>query len=206
MRVKICGLTRAQDVELACDLGAWAAGFIFAPGSPRLISPAAAAELRKKVKPGTLAVGVFADAPKEEILSVIALCRLDAVQLHGMETPLQCQGLGAPVFKSLSVKQSQDLELLKRYNAEGFLLEPARSASQRAAGIVPGPTEQEAVWAAAAALGAHRVVLAGGLSSENVGRAISAAKPYAVDVSGGVESAPGVKDEAKLKAFFEAAK
>lgn len=204
MKVKICGLSRAQDVELACALGAWAAGFIFVEDSPRVVSPEAAAELRKKVAPGVLAVGVFSDAPKEEIVSIVARCRLDAVQLHGNETPLQCQGLGVPVFKRLSIHQAGDRELLKRYNAEGFLLEPERSPEQRRRGAVPTVAEQEAVWTEAASLGAQRVILAGGLNAGNVGRAIAAARPYAVDVSGGVESAPGIKDEAKLRAFFEA--
>lgn len=198
MKVKICGLTRAEDVRLAVELGAWAAGLVFAP-SPRRLSVEKAKNLRGEIPRGVLAVGVFQDASREEILEAVRECSLDAVQLHGSESPEDCRGFPVPVFKAFSLK-GEGRPALKDYEVAGVLLEPERRAGTR-----PSLQAQRALWKAAAGLkGARMLILAGGLDPGNVAEAVRTARPGAVDVSSGVESGPGIKDPAKLRAFFEA--
>ncbi len=203
MKVKICGLTREEDVRLAAASGAWAVGFVFAPGSPRLLTTEAAAPLRAEVPAGVLAVGVFADQPREAIMRAVARLRLDAVQLHGSETPQECAGYPVPVFKGAPPALWPSVP--GGYRVDAFLVEPARPLSDRVRGKGPSPAELHKAWEAALILGAYaKVILAGGLDPFNAREAAEAAKPYALDVSSGVESAPGIKDPNKVKAFFEA--
>ncbi len=202
-RIKVCGMTRARDVRLACRLGAWAVGFVFAK-SPRRVTIARARTLRRSVKRGVLAVGVFADAPREQVKEAAAKCRLDLVQLHGREKPEDCRGLGAPVIKAVGPANS--LKELQRFKVKRFLVEPGRSVRGRFKGAKLSPARMKAAWAFARRARKHQVILAGGLSAGSVAGAIKAARPYAVDVSSGVESSPGRKDAAKLRAFFEAVK
>ncbi len=203
MRVKICGLTRAEDVRLAVSAGAWAAGFVFAPGSPRLLSLEEAGPLRREVPAGVLAVGVFADQPKKTILAAVERLGLDVVQLHGSESPEDCAGFPVPVFKSLPPALWASVP--GGYPAEAFLIEPARPISDRVKGKGPSPDERRRAWDTARALGRRaKIILAGGLDPSNAREAVEAAKPYAMDVSSGVESAPGVKSPEKMRAFFGA--
>lgn len=201
IRIKVCGMTRARDVRLACELGAWAVGFVMAP-SPRRLTLARARALRKSVKRGVLAVGVFVDAPKGEIIRAARLCRFDAVQLHGREKPEQCRDLTVPVFKALA--PSRSVRALQRYKVKGFLIEPGRSLKGRFKGAKPSPARLKKACLFARRARGRRIILAGGLSAENVAAAVQAARPYAVDVSSGVESKKGIKDPAKLRAFFDA--
>ncbi|TPW18823.1 MAG: phosphoribosylanthranilate isomerase, partial [Elusimicrobia bacterium] len=103
MKIKVCGITRPQDARLACKLGAWAVGLVFAPESPRRLSVPDARLLRAEIGAGALAVGVFQNAPRAEILAAVSACRLDAVQFHGEESPADCAGYEVPVFKAFSV-------------------------------------------------------------------------------------------------------
>lgn len=202
MRIKVCGLTREEDVRFACKLGAWAVGFVFAE-SPRRVSTQQAAMLRRAVAPGVLSVGVFVDALPRFVAATIKECRLDAVQLYGTETAPQREKLGVPVFKALYCSPKLSLDAYK--DCDQVVLEPKRTLSDRRTGLAPGDAERLACWAFARAVGGGKVVLAGGLTAQNVARAVEMAAPFAVDVSGGVEETPGKKSRAKLQAFFEAA-
>lgn len=203
MKVKVCGLTRSQDVRLSCELGAWAVGFVFAP-SVRQVTRPQVQRLRDAVIPGVLVVGVFADAPREDILLALRDCRLDAIQLHGRETPQECLGYPVPVFKALSHSGETDLSRFKEYRPQRFLLEPARTPQERSAGLGPSRSAQKACWEYAQRARGFSIILAGGLDAGNVAEAARESRPYAVDVSGGVEGRPGCKDPARLEAFFQA--
>jgi phosphoribosylanthranilate isomerase len=196
-RVKICGVTRAGDAELATELGASAVGFVFWPRSPRFIEPSRARDIVRSLPPFVTAVGVFVDQPAGHVKDVASVVGLGAIQLHGNEDVGFCRALGRRVIKAASVEQATVLAGF--WPAEVTLLLDAVDAERR------GGTGQTVDWEAAAALAARRrIILAGGLHAGNVGDAIRRVRPFAVDVSSGVEASPGVKDEARLRAFFAA--
>jgi len=205
MKIKICGVTRAQDAKLAVDLGAWAVGLIFVPGSPRRVTEDQARAVRRQVPKGVLAVGVFQQAQRQQMMKAIATYQLDAIQLHGGQPPEECSGFPVPVIKAFSLSPGE-MPDLQEYNVSSILLEPVRSDEDRRLGRGPGIEEQRDVWKTAASLkgAAQNIILAGGLHPGNVAEAVAAAHPDAVDVSGGVESSSGIKDAEKLKAFFNA--
>lgn len=202
MKIKVCGMTRREDIELAAELGAWAVGLVLAPRSPRRLSLDQARNLRAAVPAEVLAVGVFQGASRDEVIAAAKSCRLDAVQLHGVE-PEECLGFPVPVYLAVGVSGREELPILGPGLA-GILVEPARSDADRQEGRVPGPAARLAACRAARKLKgkAPMVLLAGGLTAENAREAIAAAQPDGVDVSSGVERAPGLKAPAKLRAFF----
>lgn len=204
MKVKVCGLTREQDVELACALGAWAVGFVLAEGSPRKLSLSRAKELRARVPAGVLAVGVFEDALAAELVTAAAECRFDALQLHGAWPAML--DVNVPVYRALGLRLRQPAPAISPRVA-GVLVEPQRTVAERRAGKRPSTVQQKWAWQQARLLKTAGLftILAGGLAPDTVADAVAEGGPDAVDVSGGVESAPGVKDPAKLKAFFAAA-
>lgn len=192
MRVKVCGVTRAADARLAARLGAWAVGMIFVPETPRVLTLAQARRVRAAIPKGVKAVGVFRSPERAEVLRLVRELRLDMVQVYGrVPTGLRVPALVAPPAKPGRV--------------DFVFLEPRRTDADRRAGRGPSQRARRAAWTKAAALSRRgvRVVLAGGLTAENAAAA-SAAKPWALDVSSGVESRPRVKSAAKLKAFFAA--
>jgi phosphoribosylanthranilate isomerase len=193
VRVKICGVTRPADARRAADLGAWAVGMIFVPNTPRFLTPARARRVRAAIPKGVLAVGVFRDPSREELLRAVRELRLDAVQVYG-KVPT---GLRVPAFVAGPSKPGP---------CDYLFLEPGRSDADRRAGRGPSLKTQAAAWKAAAAKAGKgaRVILAGGLTPKNAAQAAAAAKPWALDVSSGVESRPGVKSAALLRAFFAA--
>jgi phosphoribosylanthranilate isomerase len=201
MKVKVCGLMRPEDVRLSCELGAWACGMIFSPHSPRRLRTEAAKELRAEVSPGTLAVGVFQGNEREDVLRTIAELKLEAIQLYAATTP-ELAGYPVPVLWAVSAEPASIPGGLL-----GLLVEPERRPEDRILGRGVSPQAQERAWRLAAGLkrSGRFVALAGGLDSDNVGRAALAASPDVVDVSSGVESKPGVKDAQKLRRFFAAA-
>jgi phosphoribosylanthranilate isomerase len=198
-RVKICGVTRMQDALLAADLGASAIGFVFWPGSPRFIDAERASAIARALPALVSVIGVFVDQPAEEVQRVAQRIPLTAVQLHGNEPPAYAQRILQPVLRSVAVDEGFVAESLDAIPPEITVLLDAHDPVRR------GGTGRTIDWRAAAAAAARRpVFLSGGLNPANVVDAITSVRPYGVDLSSGVESSPGVKDPARLRALFEA--
>jgi len=197
--VKICGITNWPDAKAAQEAGANLLGFNFYDRSLRRISTAEAAQIRRNLAAEVQTVGVFVNAKPNEIASLQSLLRFHAVQLHGDETPATVSEVArtAPVIKAFRVAADFPVATLDKYHeAFAFLLDGSRAGQF-------GGTGASADWnVARRAAAAHRIILAGGLTPENVGAAIRSVRPYAVDVASGVESKPGKKDHAKLKEFI----
>ena len=196
VRVKICGITNAKDADMAVEAGADALGFIFVAGTPRYIDPDAAREIVNDLPPFVSPVGVFADHPVEEIERVIDRCGFRTVQLHGSEAPEYCRHLAVSVIKTFRVRRGGALPPFEAYRVHAFLLDTF--VEGRLGGT--GQTFPLEVASSAKAFG--RVIIAGGLTPENVAQVIREVHPYAVDVSSGVESTPGRKDPQKLRDFI----
>jgi phosphoribosylanthranilate isomerase len=193
VRIKVCGVTRASDARRAAGLGAWAVGMIFVPNTPRFLTRARAKRVRAAIPKGVLAVGVFRDPSRPELLKAVRELRLDAVQIYG-KVPT---GLRVPAFVAGPSRPGP---------CDYVFIEPKRTDADRRAGRGPSDRARLSAWRLALGKGRRgaRVVLAGGLTPKNAARAAAAAKPWALDVSSGVESRPGVKDAALLRAFFAA--
>ena len=202
-RVKICGITRHEDAEQAAALGAWAIGFILWPQSKRVADPAVAAGIARALRRRVETVGVFVNPTLDEVAHAVDGIGITHVQLHGDEGPSFCtavaQRTGLPVIKALGVGSRADILAAERYHTGVHLLDAA-------AGAAYGGTGRTWDWDLLAQRRSRTpVILSGGLTPDNVAEAIAKARPWAVDVSSGVESAPGVKDPAKVEAFFAAA-
>ncbi|MFN3480457.1 MAG: phosphoribosylanthranilate isomerase [Thermodesulfovibrionales bacterium] len=199
VKVKICGITNLEDALAAVDYGADALGFVFYKGSPRYISVEAAKEIIKQLPPLITTVGVFVDETPERIEEVLRHVPVDIAQLHGHEPPESCL-LSRRVIKAIRVKELSDLEPLKKYRVSAFLLDTYTPESL-------GGTGQIFNWdIAVAAKQFGNIILAGGLNPENIERAIRWVRPYAVDVSSGIEEEKGKKDLKKMRLFIERAK
>jgi phosphoribosylanthranilate isomerase len=193
--MKFCGITRVEDAWAAADLGAAAIGFVFAAKSPRVITPEAARAIAVTLPPFLHRVGVFVDLAAADVRRIADHVGLDAVQLHGRETPADAASAWPRVIKALA----RDRDPLA--DAEAWP-EAVTLLVDAATGDAPGGTGQLADWPAAAALARRRrLVLAGGLTADNVGDAIAIVRPYAVDVSSGIEARPGEKSVARMRAF-----
>jgi phosphoribosylanthranilate isomerase len=199
MFLKICGITRLADALHAVEHGAGALGFVFWPRSPRYIAPEQAAGIIASLPPDVDAVGVFVNESVDGIRAVVATTGISAVQLHGDEPPDFAGALGWPVLKATTVDEVQDAAVA--WPAETTFLMDAADRVRR------GGTGTTVDWqhAAAAARG-RRVVLAGGLTPDNVAAAIATVRPFGVDVSSGVEDAPGVKNQDKVARFLASAR
>ncbi|MFB3896003.1 MAG: phosphoribosylanthranilate isomerase [bacterium] len=200
-KIKICGITNLEDAQKAVELGVDAVGFIFSK-SPRRIDAEIATEIIKVLPPFITTVGVFVNESMDVVKHIASVCRLNVLQFHGEELPEFCSQFGRKIIKSFRVKNPDDLSMLPGYKGivSAYLLD-SRVKGKR------GGTGEVFDWELAKiALPYGRVILAGGLTAENVGEAIKSVKPYAVDVSSGVESAPGKKDFEKMKKFVEAVK
>lgn len=199
-RVKICGITRWKDARIAVDHGADALGFVFYDKSPRFLSAGKARQIIRKLPPFVASVGVFVDAPLEEIQSIVQTCGLTAVQLHGGESPAFCNHFSTKVIKAFRVRGNRLPAKISRYDVHALLLDTFRAG-------IPGGTGHVFPWEVARKAKRYgRVVLAGGLNNGNVSEAVRSVKPYAVDVSSGVEEKPGIKDPRLLKEFLERVK
>ena len=193
-RIKICGITRAEDAHLAADLGAWAVGFIFWPGSGRSIDPQRARDIVRGLPPFVVPVGVFVNQPAADVEETATFVRLGAVQLHGEETPDAAAAVAHPVIKAIAIGGDAHA-----WPAHVRLLLDVDDRAAR------GGTGRTIDWAAAAGIAAtRRILLAGGLTPDNVADAIARVRPFGIDVSSGVERAPGIKDHGRLRALFEA--
>lgn len=195
-RVKICGITRASDALHAAELGADALGLVFYPGSPRYIEPRAAREVLAAVPPLVTTVALFLDPTVAEVEQVLAQLPIDLLQFHGTESPEFCEQFGRRYLKAIPMGGGvEPVAYAQSYTrAAGFLLDSHALGAQ-------GGSGERFDWTRMPRLG-KPCLLAGGLDPDNVAEAIRIARPYGVDVSSGVESAKGIKDAAKLQAFF----
>jgi phosphoribosylanthranilate isomerase len=199
MFIKICGITRLTDALHAAQHGATALGFVFWPHSPRYVTPRRAGEIVAELPPETMAIGVFVNETMDGIREVVARTGIRAVQLHGNEPAAYADGLGWPIFRALAVADVE-AEADEWPDETTFLLDTIDPVRR-------GGTGQRVDWDRAAAITrTRRVVLAGGLTPLNVAEAIGAVRPYGVDVSSGVEQAPGVKNFDKVARFLENAR
>ena len=202
--VKICGITRAQDAELASALGAAAVGFVFWPGSPRCIGTEAARAITDQLGTSVGKVGVFVDEPADHVVRRADDVGLDCVQLHGQETPQYCRQLATrlgshrTIIKAVGIRGNGVVNLAE-FDPEITLLVDTYDSTRH------GGTGRTANWDVARRIASTRAtILAGGLNAANVRLALRSVQPYGIDVSSGVESAPGVKDPVRLRSLFEA--
>ena len=197
-RVKICGVTRTADAVLAAELGAAAIGFIFWPQSRRYIAPERAAGIAAALPPHVVTVGVFVDQDVEHMRDVAAQVPLGAIQLHGDEPVDLAGALMQPVIKAVAVTDAFSPDTVDAIPAPVTVLLDAHDPVKR------GGTGRSIDWSLAAAVAARRpVILSGGLNAANIREAIAVVRPYGVDLASGVESAPGIKDETKLRELFD---
>lgn len=199
VRVKICGITNLEDALMAVEAGADALGFVFFQGSPRYISPEQAAAIIRLLPPFVQMVGLFVNEEAATVNSVADRCGLDLVQLHGEESPGYCRNVKRRIIKAFRVKDESSLAEMANYPVAACLLD-AWSPNAH------GGTGKTFNWEIAAkAAESQTIILAGGLTPDNVAGAIAAVRPYAVDISSGVESAPGKKDAGKVLSFISLA-
>ena len=198
-RVKICGITRIEDALAAVNAGADAIGLVFYAPSPRCVTIAQAQQIVAALPPFVSVVALFVNATIAEIETILAQVRIDIVQFHGDETPAQCQQINLPYYKAIRVKAESNLlqYALEFESAKALLLDTYTEAAF-------GGTGHVFDWNLIPKNMTKPVILAGGLVPENVALAIRQVRPYAVDVSGGVEQSKGVKDTAKITAFMHA--
>jgi phosphoribosylanthranilate isomerase len=198
-RVKICGITRPEDAEQAAARGAWAIGFVLWPQSKRAADPAVAAGIARALRRRVELVGVFVNPTLDEVVHAAEGIGLTHIQLHGDEGPAFCRAVaertGARVIKALGIASGADIRAIERFHTDFHMLDSGRGGSGR-------PWDWELITQRRSNV---PVILAGGLTPDNVGEAIAAVRPWAVDVASGVEAAPGVKDPAKVEAFVAAA-
>lgn len=199
VKVKICGITSLRDAEGAVSFGADALGFVFYPKSPRHITPEDAGDIIRALPPFITTVGVFVDEDPQRVREVMDLSGLDIAQFHGNEPPEDCKRVRRAI-KALRVREMQDINAMKAYDVSAFLLDTYTPEA-------PGGTGRKFDWEIARkAVSMRRIILAGGLDPENVAEAVRSVRPYAVDVSSGVEISKGVKDHRKLEEFIKRAK
>lgn len=197
--VKICGITRFEDAALAARLGAAWVGFVFWPGSPRFVEPDAAADILAALPPHVTGVGVFVDQEIEQVNTIAERVGLGAVQLHGDEPAAACARCTRRVIKAVGLPVGGSPETVDAVWSGATVLLDAFDP------VLKGGTGRQVEWTVAARIARRRrTILSGGLRAENVGDAVRHVAPYALDVSSGVESRPGLKDPDRLRAFFEA--
>ena len=201
VRVKICGITSTVDAHVAIGAGADALGFMFYPPSPRNLTLAQASSIIRDLPPFIAKVGVFVNPTEDEVRQVISHAGIDTLQFHGDEPPDFCRRFGLKVIKGFRIKDESSLPSLTEYSTETWLLDAFVDGKL-------GGTGARFNWtfAAQAVARGGRVILAGGLTPENAAEAVVQVQPYGVDVSSGVESAPGKKDPEKVRLFVRNAK
>jgi phosphoribosylanthranilate isomerase len=200
-RVKICGITNLADAQAAAAAGADALGFLFYTKSPRHLTIAAAAGISRQLPPAVMRVGVFVNAPQEEVLCAIGECGLNLLQFHGDESPEYCTQFGLMSMKAFRIRDAATLKELARFPTNAWLLDAFSSEAE-------GGTGEQFNWdlAVEAQKAGKPIFLAGGLTPTNVAAAVRKVRPFGVDVASGVEKSPGKKDLEKMRAFIKAAK
>ncbi len=201
VRSKICGITRIEDALSAAEAGADAIGLVFYAKSPRAVSVQQARTIIAALPPFVTTVGLFVDASRQELEEILAAVPLDLLQFHGDESPAFCEALQRPYIKALRVRPGDDLaaQVAAYGQASGVLLDTYVPG-------IPGGTGEAFDWSLVPQGLNKPIILAGGLVAENVAAAIRQVRPYAVDVSGGVEAGKGIKDAEKIRAFMRAVK
>ena len=201
IKVKICGITDPQMAIDACMAGADAIGLVFYPSSSRYVDPVCAASIAKAMPPFVQRVGLFVNAHRDEVLSILHQVELDLLQFHGDESAEYCDSFGKAYIKVIAMKSGTDVRMrMAEYpNAKGFLLDAYHPEQ-------PGGTGQAFNWAEFPVDADKPLILAGGLTPDNVAEAIQSCQPYAVDVSGGVEASKGKKSIERIRAFIRNAK
>ena len=198
-RIKICGITRAEDALIAANAGADAIGLVFYPKSPRAVTIEQAQAICAVLPPFISVVALFVDAEHFEIEDVLAAVPVDLLQFHGSETPAQCQAFTTPYIKAIRMKEDADLaDAVREYTTARGLLVDTYDPNEA------GGTGEVFDWERVPDGLDKPIILAGGLEPDNVGAAIQQMNPYAVDVSSGVEISKGVKDAEKIRAFVTA--
>ncbi|MGA4530147.1 phosphoribosylanthranilate isomerase [Ectopseudomonas chengduensis] len=199
VRSKICGITRIEDALAAVEAGADAIGLVFYGKSPRAVSIEQAAAILQALPPFVTSVGLFVDMPRDQLQQLLQRLPLDLLQFHGDESPADCEGHGRPYIKALRVRPGEDVAaaMAPYAGARGILLDTFVEG-------VPGGTGASFDWSLVPENAAKPIILAGGLDAGNVATAIRQVRPYAVDVSGGVEAGKGIKDAGKIRAFVRA--
>lgn len=197
IRVKICGITRVEDALAAVNAGADAIGLVFYTKSPRAVSAPQAKAITDKLSPFVTTVGLFVNAPVEDIQQVLAEVSLSLLQFHGDESAEFCQQFNKPYIKALRVREGMDINrIIGQYkSAVGILLDSYRPG-------IPGGTGETFNWQYIPENPSKPIILAGGLNASNVADAVRQVRPFAVDVSGGVEQTKGIKDPTKINAFI----
>ncbi len=198
-QVKICGVTNVADALVAAEAGADMIGLMFYDGSPRHITLATATEIARALPPFVLRVGVFVNPTEAQVMEAIAACGLNLLQFHGDEYSAFCTQFGVMSLKAIRVQSVESLQTLANFHTDAFLLDAYSKAGL-------GGTGEKFNWELAieAQKFGKPIFLAGGLTPENVADAVKQVRPFAVDVSSGVESAPGKKDASKVRAFIAA--
>jgi len=201
VKVKICGITNLPDGLAAAEAGADALGFVFYSQSPRHVTVEAAAGLIRQLPPFIIKVGVFVNALEDLVVRAARECGLNLLQFHGEESPAYCLQFGLMSMKAFRIRDAASLQAVRAYPTDAWLLDAYAPDK-------PGGTGDAFNWDLAhqAQSWGRPIFLAGGLTPENVAEAVRRARPYGVDVSSGVEAAPGRKDHAKVRAFIQAAK
>ena len=196
-RVKICGITRVQDAVEAVNYGADAIGLVFYEDSPRAVTIENARAIVQKLPPFVTVVGLFVDPLPKDVAAVLHRVSLDLLQFHGDELPSECSAYGKPYIKAIKVRDGEDIakQVQQHPAARGVLLDTYDPK-------LPGGTGRVFDWSKIPKNLDKPVILAGGLTPDNIWQAISKVRPYAVDVSGGVEAAKGIKDIEKMAAFM----
>ena len=197
-RTKICGITRVEDALIAADCGADAIGLVFYKKSPRYVSPENAAKIIASLPPFVTSVGLFVNEDPSEVFRILDTVPLDLLQFHGSESESDCVRYNKPYIKAIAMEAGVDVaKSVNQYaSARGILLDTYDV-------VLPGGTGKAFDWSKVPSNLAKPIVLAGGLNPENVHQAICSVKPWAVDVSGGVEESKGKKDHRLIKAFIE---
>jgi phosphoribosylanthranilate isomerase len=196
-RVKICGITRRQDAEIAIEMGADAIGLVFYEPSPRAVTISQAQEIIASLPPFVTVVGLFVDAEKAFVERCIATLAINVLQFHGDESAAYCEQFSQPYFKAIRMQQGIDLKAMaEQYQSANALLVDSFQKG------VPGGTGKTFDWSLIGDID-KPIILAGGLNAKNIKDAIQDVQPYAVDVSGGVEQRKGIKDSEKIRAFMQ---
>jgi len=200
VRIKVCGITNSEDAQKAAYYGAWAVGFIFTKKSPRYVSPSKARKIIESLPPFVTPVGVFVDQSDRAVRDICNFTRIRTLQFHGEESAVYCKRFGDyKVIKAFRIGEYFPIDIIRKYKVDAYLFDTYQEG-------VNGGTGKVFDWKVLQGQKLDKpVILSGGLNSQNIQEAINVVKPYAADVSSGVEKSPGIKDSRQIRTFFDVA-